>query len=67
MKITNITLNLITYLSLSLYSCPVSREQSTATNPPLLLPCGHVLCKGNNKNDGDCDNDDNNELIFAIY
>jgi hypothetical protein len=29
----------------SIFACPVSREQSTAENPPMLLPCGHVLCK----------------------
>lgn len=34
------------YVFQSIFSCPVSREQSTATNPPFLLPCGHVLCKG---------------------
>lgn len=31
----------------SVFSCPVSREQSSMTNPPWLLPCGHVLCKVN--------------------
>lgn len=29
----------------SIFACPVSRDQSTAENPPMLLPCGHVLCK----------------------
>ncbi|CAK0782608.1 hypothetical protein CVIRNUC_005811 [Coccomyxa viridis] len=29
----------------SVFACPVSREQSTPDNPPMLLPCGHVLCK----------------------
>jgi len=29
----------------SVFACPVSREQSTSENPPMLLPCGHVLCK----------------------
>lgn len=29
----------------SIFVCPVSREQSTESNPPYLLPCGHVLCK----------------------
>ena len=29
----------------SVFSCPVSREQSSPSNPPMLLPCGHVLCK----------------------
>ncbi|KAK4534196.1 hypothetical protein CDCA_CDCA01G0221 [Cyanidium caldarium] len=29
----------------SIFVCPVSRDQSTEQNPPMLLPCGHVLCK----------------------
>lgn len=29
----------------SIFACPVSREQSSAENPPMLLPCGHVLCE----------------------
>eukprot|EP00158_Paraphelidium_tribonemae_P004820 Partr_v1_DN26984_c1_g1_i2_m6744 putative Required for meiotic nuclear division 5 homolog len=29
----------------SIFACPVSREQSTATNPPLMLTCGHVIAK----------------------
>jgi hypothetical protein len=29
----------------SIFACPVSRDQSTDENPPMLLPCGHVLCK----------------------
>ncbi len=29
----------------SVFACPVSREQSTPDNSPMLLPCGHVLCK----------------------
>ena len=29
----------------SIFACPVSREQSTADNPPMMLPCGHCLCK----------------------
>ncbi|KAJ7529324.1 hypothetical protein O6H91_15G044800 [Diphasiastrum complanatum] len=29
----------------SIFSCPVSRDQSTADNPPMLMPCGHVLCR----------------------
>lgn len=28
----------------SIFACPVSREQSSTDNPPMLLPCGHVLC-----------------------
>ncbi|KAL0422468.1 UNVERIFIED_CONTAM: protein RMD5 [Sesamum latifolium] len=29
----------------SVFVCPVSREQGSEENPPMLLPCGHVLCK----------------------
>lgn len=29
----------------SIFACPVSKEQSSAENPPMLMPCGHVLCK----------------------
>lgn len=29
----------------SVFACPVSRDQSTADNPPMLLPCGHCICK----------------------
>ncbi|XP_041018095.1 protein RMD5 homolog [Juglans microcarpa x Juglans regia] len=29
----------------SVFVCPVSKEQSTDDNPPMLMPCGHVLCK----------------------
>jgi len=29
----------------SVFACPVSREQSTVENPPMLMRCGHVLCK----------------------
>jgi hypothetical protein len=29
----------------SIFSCPVSKEQSTPTNPPVRLPCGHAICK----------------------
>ncbi|KAH7437924.1 hypothetical protein KP509_05G095600 [Ceratopteris richardii] len=29
----------------SIFACPVSKEQSTAENIPMLMPCGHVLCK----------------------
>lgn len=27
----------------SILTCPVSREQCTRDNPPMLLPCGHVI------------------------
>ena len=29
----------------SIFSCPVSREQTSSTNPPMLLVCGHVIAK----------------------
>lgn len=29
----------------SIFACPVSRDQSTHDNPPMMLPCGHVLCR----------------------
>jgi hypothetical protein len=29
----------------SVFACPVSREPSSRQNPPVLLPCGHVLCE----------------------
>jgi len=29
----------------SVFVCPVSRELSCATNPPVLLPCNHVICR----------------------
>ena len=29
----------------SLFVCPVSKEQSSETNPAMLLKCGHMLCK----------------------
>ncbi|KAH9883671.1 CTLH/CRA C-terminal to lish motif domain-containing protein [Xylariomycetidae sp. FL2044] len=28
-----------------IFVCPVSKEQTTDTNPPMILPCGHVLAK----------------------
>lgn len=27
----------------SVFVCPVSKEQATDTNPPLMLSCGHVI------------------------
>jgi len=30
----------------SVFSCPVSKEPTTPDNPPMLLPCGHVLSLG---------------------
>ncbi|KAI8364988.1 CTLH/CRA C-terminal to lish motif domain-containing protein [Choanephora cucurbitarum] len=29
----------------SVFACPVSKEQATDTNPPMMMPCGHVVCK----------------------
>jgi hypothetical protein len=29
----------------SIFTCPVSKEQSTEKNPPMLLTCGHCFCK----------------------
>jgi len=29
----------------SIFACPVARDQSAPENPPMLLPCGLVLCK----------------------
>ncbi|RKU44607.1 hypothetical protein DL546_006326 [Coniochaeta pulveracea] len=39
----------------SIFVCPVSKEQTNEANPPVMIPCGHVLgretlkklCKGN--------------------
>lgn len=29
----------------SIFVCPVSRDQASEENPPMLMSCGHVLCK----------------------
>lgn len=29
----------------SVFTCPVSKEQASSSNPPVRLKCGHVLCK----------------------
>ncbi|KAJ1823178.1 hypothetical protein LPJ56_000164 [Coemansia sp. RSA 2599] len=29
----------------SVFACPVSKEQATPDNPPMAMPCGHVVCK----------------------
>ena len=29
----------------SIFTCPVSKEQASRQNPPVLLTCGHALCK----------------------
>lgn len=28
----------------SVFVCPVLKQQSTETNPPMMMPCGHVIC-----------------------
>ncbi|XP_074286015.1 protein RMD5 homolog [Silene latifolia] len=33
------------FLFHSTFVCPVSREEGAPDNPPMLLPCGHVLCR----------------------
>jgi hypothetical protein len=29
----------------SIFVCPVSKDQATDNNPPMMMPCGHVICK----------------------
>lgn len=29
----------------TVFCCPVSKEESTPGNPPVLLKCGHAICK----------------------
>ncbi|KAF9357119.1 hypothetical protein BGX26_004236 [Mortierella sp. AD094] len=29
----------------SIFACPVSKEQATEENPPMMMACGHVICK----------------------
>ncbi|CZT04460.1 hypothetical protein WAI453_011512 [Rhynchosporium graminicola] len=29
----------------AIFVCPVSKEQSTENNPPMMMPCGHVVAK----------------------
>lgn len=29
----------------SVFACPVSKEQATEDNPPMMLVCGHVFCR----------------------
>lgn len=29
----------------SVFACPVSKEQSTEINPPMMMPCGHVIAQ----------------------
>ncbi|KAI9805855.1 MAG: hypothetical protein M1825_000469 [Sarcosagium campestre] len=35
----------LTYQFHSIFVCPVSKEQSTEQNPPMMMPCGHVIAK----------------------
>ncbi|KAK0522783.1 hypothetical protein OC834_006145 [Tilletia horrida] len=28
----------------SIFACPVSKEQGTDANPPMMMACGHVIC-----------------------
>lgn len=34
----------------SIFVCPVAKAQSTDDNPPMMLPCGHVLARDSLKN-----------------
>jgi len=34
----------------SVFVCPVSKEQSTDSNPPMMLPCAHVIAKESMEN-----------------
>ncbi len=34
----------------STFSCPVSKEQASPENPPVLLRCGHVICRNSMEN-----------------
>ncbi|ORX65803.1 hypothetical protein DL89DRAFT_270528 [Linderina pennispora] len=29
----------------SVFACPVSKEQASSANPPMMMPCGHVVCR----------------------
>ncbi|KAI1912889.1 hypothetical protein LOZ53_003104 [Ophidiomyces ophidiicola] len=33
------------YLFHSIFVCPVSKEQTTDDNPPMMMPCGHVVAQ----------------------
>lgn len=33
------------YLFHSIFVCPVSKEQATDDNPPMMMPCGHVIAE----------------------
>lgn len=34
----------------SIFVCPVSKEQTTTANPPMILPCGHTLAHDSLRN-----------------
>ena len=34
-----------TYQFHSIFVCPVSKEQTTDQNPPMMMPCGHVIAQ----------------------
>mmetsp|Transcript_30733 Transcript_30733/g.77000 ORF Transcript_30733/g.77000 Transcript_30733/m.77000 type:complete len:539 (-) Transcript_30733:103-1719(-) len=34
------------YVFHSVFACPVARDQAAPDNPPMILPCGLVLCRG---------------------
>lgn len=29
----------------STFACPVSKEQGSEANPPMMMACGHVVCR----------------------
>jgi hypothetical protein len=29
----------------SIFACPISRDQASPDDPPMMLPCGHMLSK----------------------
>jgi len=29
----------------TVFVCPVLRQQGTEANPPMMMPCGHVICQ----------------------
>ncbi|KAL8785015.1 MAG: hypothetical protein Q9213_003608 [Squamulea squamosa] len=35
----------LSYRFHSIFVCPVSKEQTTDQNPPMMMPCGHVVAK----------------------
>ena len=37
------------YMFRSIFVCPVSKEEATPENPPMMLTCGHALCRETTK------------------